>query len=31
ESFAEGAIEIAKWLVGQGNGLYSMGDFCENP
>lgn len=27
EPFADGAIEIAKWLPGQANGLYGMADF----
>lgn len=28
EPFADGAIEVSKWLVTQTNGLYSMDDFC---
>lgn len=28
EPFAEGAIEISKWIVSQSNGLYGMADFC---
>ena len=29
EPFADGAIEVSKWLVTQTNGLYSMDDFCN--
>lgn len=29
EAFADGAIEISKWLTGQSNGLYNMDDFCN--
>ncbi len=29
ETFADGAIEVAKWIVKQENGLYGMDDFCE--
>lgn len=29
EPFAEGAIEISKWIISQPNGLYSMDDFCN--
>lgn len=28
ETFAEGAVKVAVWLVGQENGMYSMDDFC---
>lgn len=30
EPFADGAIEVAKWLVVQPNGLYNMDDFCNS-
>ncbi len=30
ETFADGAIEVAKWTIKQDNGLYNMDDFCEN-
>ena len=26
--FADGAIEVAKWIVGQENGMYGMDEFC---
>lgn len=29
ETFADGAIEVAKWLVAQENGFYNMDDFVE--
>lgn len=29
DAFAEGAIEIAKWLVTKKNGFYGMDDFCD--
>ena len=29
EPFADGAIEISKWIVKQTNGLYDMDDFCN--
>ena len=29
EPFADGAIEVSKWMVKQTNGLYSMDDFCD--
>jgi 4-hydroxy-tetrahydrodipicolinate reductase len=29
EPFADGAIEISKWLINQTNGLYNMDDFCR--
>ena len=29
EPFADGAIEISKWLINQTNGLYNMNDFCH--
>lgn len=29
ETFADGAIEVAKWIVEQENGLYDMDDFCK--
>ena len=28
EPFADGAIEVSKWMVKQTNGLYDMDDFC---
>ena len=28
EPFADGAIEVSKWLVKQTNGLYDMDDLC---
>lgn len=28
ETFANGALEISKWLVKQPNGFYNMDDFC---
>ena len=28
EPFAEGAIEISKWMISQPSGLYGMADFC---
>lgn len=28
ETFADGAIEVSKWIVKQENGLYNMDDFC---
>lgn len=30
ETFADGAIEISRWLVNQNNGMYNMDDFCNN-
>lgn len=30
ESFAKGAIDVAKWIVGQANGVYNMLHFCAN-
>ena len=29
EPFADGAIEVSKWLINQSNGLYNMDDFCN--
>ena len=29
EPFADGAIEVMKWIVPQSNGLYDMDDFCR--
>ena len=29
EPFADGAIEVSKWLINQNNGLYNMDDFCR--
>ncbi len=29
ETFADGAIEVAKWTVKQSNGMYDMDDFCN--
>ena len=29
EPFADGAIEVSKWLINQSNGLYNMDDFCR--
>ena len=29
EPFVDGAIEVAKWIVNQVNGLYDMDDFCK--
>ena len=29
EPFADGAIEISKWIINQTNGLYTMDDFCQ--
>lgn len=29
EPFADGAIEVSKWIVNQTNGLYNMDDFCN--
>ena len=29
EPFVDGAIEVAKWIVNQTNGLYNMDDFCN--
>ena len=29
ETFADGAIEISRWLVNQNNGMYNMDDFCN--
>lgn len=29
ETFADGAIEVAKWIVKQENGFYHMNDFCK--
>lgn len=30
ETFADGAIEVAKWTVKQPNGMYDMDDFCND-
>lgn len=30
ETFANGAIEVAMWIVNQANDLYDMDDFCDN-
>lgn len=30
ETFADGAIEVAKWTVKQPNGMYDMDDFCKD-
>ena len=30
ETFADGTIEVAKWFVRQGNGIYDMDDFFED-
>lgn len=27
--FADGAVEVSKWIVRQMNGLYDMDDFCD--
>ena len=29
EPFADGAINVAKWILSQPCGLYGMGDFCD--
>lgn len=29
EPFADGAIEVSKWIINQTNGLYNMDDFCK--
>ena len=29
EPFADGAIEVSKWIVSQSNGFYNMDDFCN--
>ncbi len=29
ECFAEGAVDVALWMVNQTNGLYNMDDFCK--
>lgn len=29
EPFADGAIEISKWMISQTNGFYNMDDFCN--
>lgn len=29
EPFADGAIEVSKWIINQTNGLYCMDDFCN--
>ncbi len=29
EPFADGAIEVSKWILNQTNGLYTMDDFCH--
>lgn len=29
EPFADGAIEVSKWIINQTNGLYNMDDFCN--
>ena len=29
EPFADGAIEVSKWIINQANGLYTMDDFCH--
>lgn len=29
ESFADGAIEVSKWIINQKNGLYIMDDLCR--
>jgi len=29
ESFADGALEVSKWVINQPKGLYNMDDFCN--
>ena len=29
ETFADGAVEVSRWLVKQENGMYNMDDFCN--
>jgi len=29
EPFADGALEVSKWIINQTNGLYNMDDFCN--
>ena len=29
EPFADGAIEVSKWLINQNSDLYNMDDFCK--
>lgn len=29
ETFADGAVEVAKWIAGKDSGLYNMDNFCE--
>lgn len=29
DPFADGAIEVSKWIINQTNGLYNMDDFCH--
>lgn len=29
EPFADGAIEVSKWIIARTNGLYNMDDFCN--
>lgn len=29
ETFADGAVEVAKWIVEQENGFYHMDEFCK--
>jgi len=29
EPFADGAIEVSKWMINRTNGLYNMDDFCN--
>lgn len=29
EPFADGAIEVSKWIINHTNGLYNMDDFCN--
>ncbi|MBQ8432908.1 MAG: 4-hydroxy-tetrahydrodipicolinate reductase [Clostridia bacterium] len=30
EPFADGAINVAEWILAKPNGLYGMGDFCDD-
>ena len=29
EPFADGAVEVSKWIIKQNNGLYNRDDFCN--
>jgi len=29
EPFADGAVEVSKWIIKHSNGLYNMDDFCN--